>query len=153
MVSMKQCVPSVTFLAALQSTRRAQANQAGIDYVLKLRAEHGEPTTGLDPLTPSDELELVSFYAYKLAAKGVDLWPRKVIATAVAFLKRFYLDKSCIQHEVRKIAFACLYIAGKVCLMLQPERQISHLICKPGPPDMLACNKVPGGDAGGLQAS
>eukprot|EP00892_Ulva_mutabilis_P007192 jgi/Ulvmu1/4845/UM020_0131.1 len=97
------------------STRRVQANKAGIEFVLKLRAEHGEPTADLRPLTPSDELELVSFYAYKLAAKGVELWPRKVIATAVAFLKRFYLDQSCIQHEVRKIAFACLYIAGKVC--------------------------------------
>lgn len=109
-----------------QSKRRTQANQAGIDFVIKLRAEHGEVTTGLDPLTPSDELELVSFYAYKLAAKGMDLWPRKVIATAVTFLKRFYLDQSCIQHEVRKIAFACLYIAGKVCRLMLLEAAWCH---------------------------
>lgn len=95
--------------------KRAHANEAGVDFVLKLRADHGEPTTDLDAVTPADELELISFYAYKLAAKGLDLWPRKVIATAVTFLKRFYLDHSIIQYEVRKIAFACLYIAGKVC--------------------------------------
>lgn len=99
----------------LQIGKRAHANEAGVDFVLKLRADHGEPTIDLDAVTPADELELISFYAYKLAAKGLDLWPRKVIATAVTFLKRFYLDHSIIQYEVRKIAFACLYIAGKVC--------------------------------------
>lgn len=98
-------------------SRRTRANEAGVNFVLKLRAEHGEPTTDLNPVTPSEELELICFYAYKLAAKGVDLWPRKVIATAVTFLKRFYLKHSIIQHEVTKIAFACLYIAGKVCLI------------------------------------
>lgn len=99
----------------LQMSRRTRANEAGVKFVLKVRTEHGEPTKDLNPVTPSDELELISFYAYKLAAKGMDLWPRKVIATAVTFLKRFYLEHSVIQHEVRKIAFACLYIAGKVC--------------------------------------
>lgn len=107
---------STSVTPRLQVKQRALANESGVNFVLNLRKEHGEQTTNLIPVTPADELELISFYSYKLAAKGVDLWPRKVIATAVTFLKRFYLEHSVIEHEVRKIAFACLYIAGKVCV-------------------------------------
>ena len=41
-------------------------------------------------------------------------FPAKVQAAAITFLARFYLRHSPLEHDVKNIMLACLYLAGKV---------------------------------------
>jgi hypothetical protein len=111
----------------MQQAQRKQANEQGIQYVIKLRTEHGEPVQDLNPLTPEQEVTLCSYYAQLLARKGKTTWDPKVTATAVTFIKRFFLNHSCMEYEVIKIVFTCLYVAGKVrfldCPVVWAERR------------------------------
>lgn len=99
----------------MQKALRDQTNKKGIDYVIALRTEHGQPIENLSPLSAEDEQLYLSYYTKQLAGKGRKKWPPKVVATAVTFVKRFYLYHSCMEHEVDKVVFTCLYVAGKVC--------------------------------------
>jgi Cyclin, N-terminal domain len=103
--------------SASQVDRLAAANAAGIQHVTDLRSRHGETMEGLDPLSAADEAELVSFYVQqlsKLTASAGRRVPPHVSATAITYLRRFYLDHSCMEHDPLRIASTCLYIAGKV---------------------------------------
>ncbi len=54
-------------------------------------------------------------------------FPAKVQAAAIAFLSRFYLRHSPLEHDVKDIMLACLYLAGKV---MHPQSQnpcLGHL--------------------------
>lgn len=103
----------------LQKALREETNQKGIDYVIALRKEHGLPTDNLSPVSTEEEYLYSSYYT-RMLAKGKKKWPPKVLATAITFVKRFFLHHSCMEHEVIKIVFTCLYIAGKVrCLSLE----------------------------------
>lgn len=82
--------------------------------MLNLRKTHGESTEDLTPLTPADEAKVVLYYSQRLASGTVrERRPRKVIATAVTFLKRFYLHHSVMDHDALRVMLTCLYIAGK----------------------------------------
>lgn len=72
----------------------------------------------------------VSYYTRILASKGRKKYPPKVVATAVTFVKRFFLHHSCMEHEVIKVVFTCLYVSGKVrllpCLLHPPKLCSGH---------------------------
>ena len=99
----------------VQKALREQTNQKGIEYVIALRTEHAQPVENLSPLSAEEEQLYISYYTKLMAGRGRNKWPPKVVATAVTFVKRFYLYHSCMEHEVDKVVFACLYVAGKVC--------------------------------------
>jgi hypothetical protein len=110
-------VDAIERAVCLQKSLRAEANKSGIQYVLALRKEHGLPTDGLDPLSFEEEQIYAAYYTRALAAKSRKKWPPKVIATAVTFVKRFFLHHSCMEHEVSKVVCTCLYISGKVTFL------------------------------------
>lgn len=96
--------------------RRKAANDAGVRHVMAIRQEHDLPTDNLEPLTPADELIIINHWCSMLGSERfARLCPRKVVATAITFFRRFYLYASCMQHDAMRICLACIYIAGKVC--------------------------------------
>ena len=94
------------------------ANQSGVAHVMALRQQHAQTTEGLQPLSKDEEAQLVLYYTHMLATNSAvrKLCPHKVTATAITFLKRFYLDQSAMQYDTLRINLCCLYIAGKVRL-------------------------------------
>lgn len=102
------CVP-------VQAERMSTANEAGTAHVIQLRTTHGLPTESVAGLTSAEEHSIVRFYTSMLAAFALrKTLPPKVAATAITFLKRFYLDHSNMEHDALRIAPTCLYIACKV---------------------------------------
>lgn len=96
-----------------------RANEVGTSNVLRLREDHNLALLGLDALTAADELKIVQYYTSMLASSSVrKLVPSKVVATAITFLQRFYLDHSNMEHDALRITLTCLYIACKVCFSL-----------------------------------
>ena len=92
-----------------------KANEAGTAHVMQLRATHDLPTKGVAGLSSAEEHSIVRFYTSMLAAFALrKTLPPKVAATAITFLKRFYLDHSNMEHDALRIAPTCLYIACKV---------------------------------------
>ena len=69
------------------------------------------------PEAPSGEEEraLLKFYGTKLqhACRELRL-PRRVLGTAVTYLKRVYLSHSCLDHDPQQLLLSCLYLACKV---------------------------------------
>ncbi|POV93953.1 hypothetical protein PSTT_17107 [Puccinia striiformis] len=75
-----------------------------------------EPGTGMieepsqiEYLTVQDELELVTFYLSKisqLCRASIFNFPETVEATAMSYLKRFYLRNTCMDYHPKNIIFA-----------------------------------------------
>lgn len=65
--------------------------------------------------TPSYEQKLLAHYGLKLIQLSRTLkLPDKVTSTACAYLRRFYVQKSCLEVDPQGIVLTCLYLAGKV---------------------------------------
>jgi len=68
-------------------------------------------------LSPKDELYLVRSYLVNLkefCRKFTPTMRRSVIATAFIYMKRFYLNESCMDYHPRNIGVTCAYLACKV---------------------------------------
>ncbi|KAH9466075.1 hypothetical protein MJO29_007749 [Puccinia striiformis f. sp. tritici] len=82
-----------------------------------------EPGTGMieepsqiEYLTVQDELELVTFYLSKisqLCRASIFNFPETVEATAMSYLKRFYLRNTCMDYHPKNIMLTCLFLATK----------------------------------------
>lgn len=65
--------------------------------------------------TPTLEHKLLAHYGLKLIQLSRTLkLPDKVTSTACAYLRRFYVKKSCLEVDPQGIVLTCLYLAGKV---------------------------------------
>ncbi|KAI8457377.1 cyclin-like protein, partial [Phakopsora pachyrhizi] len=67
-------------------------------------------------LTVSDELELLTFYLSKisqLCRASFFKFPETVEATAMTYLKRFYLRNTCMDYHPKNIMLTCLFLATK----------------------------------------
>lgn len=90
---------------------RAKANQDAAKELLK---------DGKSPeffLTPQEESWLVKSFLDKLRSfcgKFEPPMPKSVIATAFMYMKRFYLNESCMKYQPRDIGITCAYLAAKV---------------------------------------
>lgn len=66
-------------------------------------------------VTVEDERKLLRFYDGEIAKLCARLkYPAKVKATAIMYLKRFYLYNSCINIPPTRIMLTSIYLAGKV---------------------------------------
>lgn len=76
------------------------------------------------PPSLAEEAALLKYYAGKIQemcrAFG---FPNKVQATAVLFLKRFFLTYSALQHDPKNILLTAIYLAGKVLHLLNSLRK------------------------------
>ncbi|KAK9809925.1 hypothetical protein WJX72_001822 [[Myrmecia] bisecta] len=61
-----------------------------------------------------DELKLLKYYQTRIQhiCRGMS-FPVKVQATAISFLKRFYLSFSSLDHDPKNIMLTVIYLAGK----------------------------------------
>ncbi|PLW20954.1 hypothetical protein PCANC_06503 [Puccinia coronata f. sp. avenae] len=106
---------------------RTELNQVAVGRVrTKLEEERNVelPSTGEGPAEPSqveyltvqDELELVTFYLSKisqLSRAAIFHFPETVEATAMSYLKRFYLRNTCMDYHPKNIMLTCLFLATK----------------------------------------
>eukprot|EP00744_Colponema_vietnamica_P018272 GILI01025783.1.p1 GENE.GILI01025783.1~~GILI01025783.1.p1 ORF type:complete len:401 (+),score=100.86 GILI01025783.1:162-1205(+) len=68
-----------------------------------------------DALTVREELLLVEFHASKIVTMCQRLnYPKKVQATSIAYLKRFYLYHTVMDYPPKDLVITCVYLACKV---------------------------------------
>jgi cyclin H len=68
-----------------------------------------------EPLTLAEEAELLKYYGGRLQHICRELrLPRRVLGTAVTYLKRIYLALSCMEQDPQQLLLTCLYLACKV---------------------------------------
>ncbi|KAM9962183.1 hypothetical protein ACTFIR_005078 [Dictyostelium discoideum] len=75
-----------------------------------------EKTPSSEPniLSPDDELSLIHYYETKTLEIAMALnLPDKVSATAIIYIKRFYLKNSIMQYGAKLVMLSCLFIACK----------------------------------------
>lgn len=71
--------------------------------------------TGAEGLSAEEEREMVRFYAWKIVEVcGAFKFPVKVQATALLYLKRFYLRHSLMEFEPKSIMLTVVYVACKI---------------------------------------
>ncbi|WAR57924.1 hypothetical protein PtB15_5B154 [Puccinia triticina] len=112
--------------SGLEQARR-ELNEGAVGRVKsKLEEERNVelPAAGDGPAEPSqieyltvqDELELVTFYLSKisqLCRASIFKFPETVEATAMSYLKRFYLRNTCMDYHPKNIMLTCLFLATK----------------------------------------
>ncbi|CAI5005765.1 CFC_HP_G0015160.mRNA.1.CDS.1 [Saccharomyces cerevisiae] len=105
--------------------KRVDTNARAIAYIeenlLKFREAHNlteEEIKVLEakaiPLTMEEELDLVNFYAKKVQviAQHLNL-PTEVVATAISFFRRFFLENSVMQIDPKSIVHTTIFLACK----------------------------------------
>ncbi|KAH3902554.1 related to Cyclin CCL1 [Saccharomycodes ludwigii] len=66
------------------------------------------------PVNAAEELQLITLYAQKIQLFGNKLrLPTEVVATAVCFFKKFYLETSVMEIHPKEMFFTCLFFACK----------------------------------------
>ncbi len=77
-------------------------------------------TGTLDKLiTPEEERLFCAYYQHKaqeICATALPNFPRKVAATAVTYVKRYYMTRSLLDQHPAVIMLTAIYLAGKVQL-------------------------------------
>jgi cyclin H len=99
-------------------SRRAASRARAIDAARDARSSAGEPlrdpSSGPEPLSDEEETLLRRYYEAKImkVCAAFSL-PSKVQATAVTLFKRFLLDTSLLQHNLKTIMLTSVYLACK----------------------------------------
>ncbi|EGG07432.1 uncharacterized protein MELLADRAFT_35564, partial [Melampsora larici-populina 98AG31] len=89
---------------------RAKLEEERIDEDIKIS------TSAIEYLTVADELSLVTFYLTKisqLCRASFFRLPESVEASAMSYLKRFYLRNTCMDYHPKNIMLTCLFLATK----------------------------------------
>ncbi|BGO92177.1 hypothetical protein NBRC10512_000908 [Rhodotorula toruloides] len=82
-------------------------------------APPSQPATPPEPseieyLTVADEQALVGYYLTQAVALcGALKFPEMVLATAITYLKRFYLRNTCMDYHPKNIMLTCVFLATK----------------------------------------
>ncbi|KAL8291802.1 hypothetical protein RQP46_002060 [Phenoliferia psychrophenolica] len=72
------------------------------------------PPSEIEYLTVSDELSLVTYYIQQVAALCTAFkFPVMVQATAMTYLKRFYLRNTCMDYHPKNVMLTCVFLATK----------------------------------------
>lgn len=97
--------------AKLEEERRVDTQDG-----MKMDEDIQISTSAIEYLTVADELSLVSFYLTKisqLCRASFFRLPETVEATAMTYLKRFYLRNTCMDYHPKNIMLTCLFLATK----------------------------------------
>lgn len=89
---------------------RGEAHEAARTAAVELMGEQDET------ITPAEQADLVRHFTRKLqelAGLFKPTLPKDVIATAVAYFKRYYVHCSVLNHPPSKIVHLCLFLACK----------------------------------------
>ncbi|KAF8203696.1 cyclin-like protein [Pholiota molesta] len=94
---------------------RATLNEAAV-AAIRIKIETDEPGSSKDVsfLTPDDEVLLVKLYITKISQLcGFFRFPEEVEATAVTYLKRFYLQNTVMDWHPKNVMLTALFLAAK----------------------------------------
>ncbi|GAA5867335.1 hypothetical protein JCM3774_003550 [Rhodotorula dairenensis] len=90
-------------------------------------------------LTVEDEQALVTYYLTQVAALcGAFKYPEIVTATAMTYLKRFYLRNTCMDYHPKNIMLTCVFLATKTENCSTSIDQFAARIPNSSPADILA---------------
>ncbi|KAK9475002.1 cyclin-like protein [Dipodascopsis tothii] len=82
--------------------------------VERLRRNSGDAGASIEFLTPEEELELVLFYCGKAQdVAGIYKLSSQIKATAISYLKKFYLRNSTMDYHPKNVMYTCLFLATK----------------------------------------
>ncbi|WEW56528.1 hypothetical protein PRK78_001974 [Emydomyces testavorans] len=99
-----------------QEARRATPPPDASDEVDSKNGVTAEPEKEIECLTPEEELELVQYYCEKTLELGDEYkppLPTTVRATAIQYLRRFYLTNSPMTYHPKSIMPCALFLATK----------------------------------------
>lgn len=114
-------------LAAQRRTTHDLALQRARQYAGQNEADgdRGE----VEYLTEEEELRLVQRYCNLIRTTSDHLqWPPNVKATAIQYLKRFYLSNSCMTYPPKDIYKTALYLASKTEAIHSTVTKYAHRI-------------------------
>ncbi|PWN54341.1 cyclin-like protein [Violaceomyces palustris] len=107
------------FSAKQLKRMRDEGNKAARERLIKIWSEEksGESSgseLSIPFLSVSDELALLTFYLVKIGqiVRAFGL-PELVEATAMTFMKRFYLRNTCMDFHPKSIMLTCVFLATK----------------------------------------
>ncbi|CCH44566.1 Cyclin CCL1 [Wickerhamomyces ciferrii] len=95
--------------------RRRSINQKGLDRVEKVLNETPEvDSSQIERVTVDEEQKLISFHSRRIImlAKYFNM-PSQVRATAISFLRKFYLVNSVMEYHPKLVLLTCLFLAAK----------------------------------------
>ncbi|KKY20545.1 putative cyclin ccl1 [Diplodia seriata] len=115
--------------------KRFRAQKSADDAAQQNGASTGSDALDIDPLTPDEELKLVTKIC-KTCVEFADFakkntkfnFPTNVIATAVQYVKRFYLFNSIMVYDPKKIMPTCLFLATKTEIHWTPAGELAPLL-------------------------
>ncbi|KAK9363886.1 cyclin-like protein [Lipomyces starkeyi] len=103
-----------SFTATELSSIREKVNAHAIAKIKREHATNGFDDLPVEFLTTEEERDLVLYYCGKMQdMAGLFKLPSHVKATAIAYLKRFYLRYSVMEYHPKNILHACLFLAAK----------------------------------------
>ncbi|KAH3680932.1 hypothetical protein WICMUC_000075 [Wickerhamomyces mucosus] len=96
--------------------KRIQINSKGcakVDERLNQLKDQIEPNS-IEKVTIDEELKLISFHSRRIGmlAKHFNM-PSQVRATAISFLRKFYLVNSVMEYHPKLVLLTCLFLAAK----------------------------------------
>nr|OQO24372.1 hypothetical protein B0A51_06443 [Rachicladosporium sp. CCFEE 5018] len=127
-------------LAAL----RKKTHELAVERIQQQRGNGGEDSSesdgeDVDFLTMEEELLLVQRACETIRASTDMLsWPAQVKATAVQYLRRFYLSNSPMTYPPKDIYKTCLYLANKTESLHVEVSDFAYQMGKSNPAEILA---------------
>ncbi|KAG0308571.1 hypothetical protein BGZ98_007550 [Dissophora globulifera] len=91
-----------------------------------------DSTTSLKFLTVDEELSLLGFYERRMA-QIFRYWklPSYVMATAIVYMKRFFLENTAMDYHPKDVMLTCMFLARKTENYLMTIEDFSNVIKKP----------------------
>jgi cyclin H len=104
-----------SFTAEELLEKRTQVNEkSSLKVDERLQGQPEVDPLQIEKVTVEEELQLISFHSRRIGplARHFNM-PSQVRATAISFLRKFYLVNSVMEHHPKLILLTCLFLAAK----------------------------------------
>ncbi|EJD41505.1 cyclin-like protein [Auricularia subglabra TFB-10046 SS5] len=102
--------------AQLQRMRENMTNSAAATIRAAFERDEAGPSSKVEFITPADESALVRHYATKVPQLCAHFrFSEELEATAISYMKRFYLKNTVMDHHPKNIMLTALFLAAKTC--------------------------------------
>jgi cyclin H len=136
LLQQRQMIPHKKACDRVISLTRTNDGNLIADKSKEPSSSSSQSTPNISPLTLSDEKQLILYYILTMstiAAKFTPPLPDRVQHTAITYLKRFYLNYSCMDYHPMKILITCTLLACKIEEhYVSPQRLAEKLSTSPG---------------------
>ncbi|GAX76437.1 hypothetical protein CEUSTIGMA_g3882.t1 [Chlamydomonas eustigma] len=109
------CMRSKIRKEGLASGERSSKSAKGSEDCNAGLIDNDITATSSSSVSLEDQLKVLRFYERQIMKLCATLnYPPKVKATAIMYLKRFYLIHSCLTHDPARLMLTSVYLAGKI---------------------------------------